>query len=103
MDSLKDASNDLLAIFLPDGGTGTTKIRIGMAPFDAGVNAGSYASSVSGWTSDTCIYERLNAAYDGTDEFPSGISRLKSKADISGAKTARTLPKLFRSPLTSLS
>ncbi|MEQ1650653.1 MAG: TadE/TadG family type IV pilus assembly protein, partial [Hyphomicrobiaceae bacterium] len=96
--SLKEASNDLFDILLPDGGTGTTKVRIGLAPFDAGVNLGSYASAVSGGSSTSCVYERKSASYDTTDDAPIGFASFKSKADLSGAQNCPTNAKLV--PLT---
>ena len=44
---LKLATKDLVDILIPDTPTGQ-KVRIGYAPFAAGVNAGSYASAVNG-------------------------------------------------------
>lgn len=82
IDSLKDATRDLIDILLPEGGTGTTKIRIGLAPFAAGVNVGSYASKVTGSSTNACAYERNSNAYEGTDDAPGGAARLKSRTDL---------------------
>jgi Flp pilus assembly protein TadG len=81
---LKLAVNDLLDIMLPDEGT-TNKVRIGLAPFSAGVNAGTYASAVSeGRSRDGCVYERRNLA-DQTSEAPAtGSKSFKVREDLSG-------------------
>ncbi len=60
---LKLASKDLINILLPDGGS-TNKVRIGLAPYAAGVNAGSYARTVTGGASGGCVHER-----GGTERF----------------------------------
>lgn len=81
---LKFAVNELLNIMLPDEGT-TNKVRIGLAPFSAGVNAGTYASAVSeGRSRDGCVYERRNLA-DQTSEAPAiGSKSFKVREDLSG-------------------
>ncbi len=82
--SLKSATNNLLDILLPAGGTGTTKIRVGIAPFSAGVNAGSYASVVAGATAPgNCVYERRSTSANASDDAPSGIDSLKTLNDLS--------------------
>jgi Flp pilus assembly protein TadG len=82
---LKVASNDLIDILLPAGGT-PNKVRIGLAPFAAGVNAGQYAKAVSNNRagSDGCVYERSTSANDLTEVAPFGADRLKARADLSG-------------------
>jgi Flp pilus assembly protein TadG len=83
IDSLKVASANLLDILLPTGGTGTTKVRVGLAPFAAGVNAGSFASSVtSGSAPGNCVYERRTSFADTTDDAPTGSDSLKSLNDL---------------------
>jgi Flp pilus assembly protein TadG len=63
LDALKTATNNLIDIILPPGGT-LNKARIGLAPFTEGVNAGTYASTVSGGasTSTGCVFESPNIA-----------------------------------------
>ena len=83
IDSLKVATTNLLNILLPDGGTGTTKVRVGIAPFSAGVNAGSYAKSVAGGSAPgNCVYERKTSFADTTDDAPIGGEALKTKNDL---------------------
>lgn len=81
---LKLAVRDLLDIMLPDEGT-PNKVRVGLAPFSAGVNAGPYAAAVTdGRASDGCVYERRNLA-DQPSEAPAvGPLSLKARSDLSG-------------------
>lgn len=81
---LKVAVSDLLDIMLPDGGT-TNRVRIGLAPFSAGVNAGPYAAAVTeGRSTDGCVYERRTFA-DQTSEAPAtGALSLKARSDLTG-------------------
>ncbi len=64
---LKLAAKDLVDILLPEsGGKGVNKIRIGLVPYSQGVNAGTYASTVTDGASAKCATERTtgNAAND---------------------------------------
>lgn len=81
---LKVAVNELLEVMFPNAGT-PNKVRVALAPFSAGVNAGSYARSVSGDRSrDGCVYERRNLA-DQTSEAPAiGARSLKARSDLTG-------------------
>ena len=77
IDALKAATDDLLNILLPDGGT-PNKVRVGVAPFSAGVNAGSYARDVTGLSSPPpCTIEREGIEPEG-DQAPSTNNYLKS-------------------------
>lgn len=84
--ALKQATKDLVDILIPDDATllNGQSVRIGYAPYDAGVNAGSYASAVNGGVSapNNCVYERANTSYQDTDNFPAGASVLKTKLDL---------------------
>lgn len=81
---LKVAVSDLLDIMLPDEGT-TNKVRVGLAPFSAGVNAGPYAASVSGGRSrDGCVYERMNLSDQASEAPATGSRALKVRADLTG-------------------
>jgi Flp pilus assembly protein TadG len=96
IDSLKVASANLLDILLPTGGTGTTKVRVGLAPFAAGVNAGSFASSVTtGAVPGNCVYERRSSFADTTDDAPIGADSLKTLNDLGrGAQPCPTGAKI---------
>ncbi|HKZ96800.1 MAG TPA: VWA domain-containing protein [Hyphomicrobiaceae bacterium] len=55
---LRTAAKDLVDILLPDGGT-PNRVRIGLAPYAASLNAGPYAGTVSGGASTGgCVHER---------------------------------------------
>jgi Flp pilus assembly protein TadG len=89
INDLKEAvagSGGLLDILLPNGGT-SNKVRIGLAPFASGVNAGAYALAVSnGRASDGCVYERRNLA-DQASEMPAlGALSLKAKGDLTSPR-----------------
>ncbi|MEO8650798.1 MAG: pilus assembly protein [Hyphomicrobiaceae bacterium] len=81
---LKLAVHDLLDIMLPDEGT-TNKVRVGLAPFSAGVNAGSYAAAVTdGRATDGCVYERRNLADQASDAPAVGALSLRARNDLTG-------------------
>ena len=83
---LKDAvagRNGLLDIMLPASGT-TNRVRIGYAPFTAGVNAGPYAMAVSDrMATDGCVYERHDLRDQPTDALPVGpVLALRAKSEV---------------------
>jgi Flp pilus assembly protein TadG len=81
---LKVAVSGLLDIMLPDEGT-PNKVRIGLAPFSAGVNAGPYAAAVTeGRSTDGCVYERRNLADQVSDAPATGVLSLKARSDLTG-------------------
>jgi hypothetical protein len=82
INDLKAATKDLIDILLPDSGT-PNSVRIGLAPFSAGVNAGSYASAVAGSAAPgNCVYERISTANETTDAYPSGSDRFRTRSDL---------------------
>ncbi len=96
---LKLATKDLVDILIPDDNSLTNgrKIRVGYAPYSAGVNAGSYAGSINGGVAapDSCVYERANLGYQDTENFPTGASVLKTRLDLPTANScsqAKVLP-----------
>ena len=84
--ALKQATKDLVDILIPDDTTllNGQNVRIGYAPYDAGVNAGSYASAMNGGVAapNNCVYERANTNHQDTDSFPRGASVLKTRLDL---------------------
>ncbi len=84
--ALKQATKDLVDILIPDDTTllNGQNVRIGYAPYDAGVNAGSFASAINGGVSapNNCVYERSNTNHQDTENYPSGASVLKTKLDL---------------------
>ncbi len=97
---LKNATRNLIDILLPDSPTGQ-KLRIGFAPFSAGVNAGTYLKAVDGNRSsvNSCVYERRAATNEKTDAAPAGSSdSFKIKSDLTGSVQA--CPSTALVPLT---
>lgn len=77
LDALKAASNDLFDILMPDAGA-PNKVRIALAPYSSGVNAGSYASLVTGGAApDGCTFER-EGSDQATEAAPASGSYLKA-------------------------
>ena len=85
LNDLKDAvagAGGLLDVLLPDSGT-TNTVRIGLAPFASGVNAGDYALAVSnGRATNGCVYERRNALDQPTEAPAIGLLSLKARVDL---------------------
>jgi Flp pilus assembly protein TadG len=99
LQDLKDATKLLVDTLIPDDPALLygQKVRIGYAPYDAGVNAGPYASSINGGAAapNNCVYERANTSYQSTENFPVGASVLKTKLDLPtarGCSNAQLLP-----------
>ncbi|MGD9670818.1 MAG: pilus assembly protein TadG-related protein [Hyphomicrobiaceae bacterium] len=78
LDALKTAAQDLFDILLPDGGT-PNKVRIALAPYSSGVNAGGYAPTVTGMISPSgnCTFER-ERTNETTDSAPASGNYLKA-------------------------
>jgi len=82
LQDLKTATKELIDVLLPDQ-PASQKVRIGLAPFSAGVNAGSFARAVNGnRASNGCTYERLDPIDELTDALPAGPDALKTTADL---------------------
>lgn len=101
LSDLKLAVVDLLDVVLPDEGT-TNKVRVGLAPFSAAVNAGPYAAAVTdGRSRDGCVYERRNLA-DQSSEAPAiGSKSLRARSDLSGRSIQTCPTNATIMPLTS--
>ena len=93
INDLKKATRNLLDILIPDAPTGQ-KVRVGFAPFSAGVNVGSYLKAVDGNRSspNTCTYERLTATNEKTDAAPFGKDAFKISADLPSAQSCPNAP-----------
>lgn len=65
---LRNAAKDLVDILLPDTPI-PNRVRIGLAPYAAGVNAGAYARRVTNGASTACVRER-GGAQAFTDALP---------------------------------
>ncbi|MCH9809222.1 MAG: hypothetical protein K0U74_15965 [Alphaproteobacteria bacterium] len=79
---LKVAAKDLIDILMPDSGQ-LNKVRIGLAPYAASVNAGSYANTVTGHSGGghTCVHER-GGAERFSDALPVGINKLGRRSSM---------------------
>lgn len=86
---LRSATKDLVDILLPDNPTGQ-KVRIGFAPFSAGVNVGALLKKVDGnrASANNCVYERRTATNEKTDVAPVGNDAFKIRSDLAGAVQA---------------
>lgn len=98
IDALKDATRNLLGILLPEGGV-TNKVRIGFAPYSAGVNLGSYAAEVTNnqHTAKNCVYDRSGPDAEKDTLYGPG-SYFKGKKDLGSANDC---PEQELIPLTS--
>lgn len=85
--ALKTATKNLVDVLLPDSQTGAAKVRIGYAPFSAGVNVGPYLKAVDGNRSsaDNCVYERRTSTNEKTDALPNGNDAFKIRSDLTGS------------------
>lgn len=90
---LRDAAKDLVDILLPDGGT-NNKVRIGLAPYAASVNAGGYARTVTNNASNKCVHERAGSEAF-TDAKPDGVTTYL------GYRPGLSCPSAKVEPLTS--
>jgi Flp pilus assembly protein TadG len=69
--SLKTAAKDLVDILISDSGQ-ANKVRIGLAPYSASVNAGQYAATTTaGLSTNGCVHER-GGSEAFTDAAPNG-------------------------------
>jgi hypothetical protein len=83
LDALKLATKDFIDVLLPDAPT-AQKVRIGLAPFDAGVNAGPYLQKVNGNRSSAanCTYDRSSPTNQTTDDIPTGVDAMLISEDV---------------------
>jgi Flp pilus assembly protein TadG len=92
IDDLRAAARDLVDILLPRDKASTNKVRIALAPFSAGVNAGAYVRAATNRSgSDSCAFER-DGADQVTDEAPAGGRYLKIAGDPGVASTRNNCP-----------
>ena len=92
IDDLKAAALDLVDILLPANRTNMNTVRIALAPFGAGVNAGAYAHMTTGNRGgDNCAFER-DGADRATDAPPGNGTYLKVAGDPGVAATRNNCP-----------
>lgn len=97
---LRIATADLIDTLMPSTPVAGRSLRIGIAPFSSGVNAGSYLRAVDGNRNSmtSCVYERETPSYQITDAAPTALGALKIKADLSPG--AQDCPAASVLPLT---
>jgi Flp pilus assembly protein TadG len=102
---LKSAANTLVDILIPESGA-TSTVRIGLAPYAAAINLGSYADDASNNASiDGCVWERTGGeAY--TDTAPQAGAYFNAGAvpkdvDPTEGVSNYSCPKAKLLPLTS--
>ena len=102
---LKSAARTLVDILIPVDGS-ANNIRIGLAPYAAAINLGSYAGDVSNNAStDGCVWERTGSeAY--TDAAPEAGAYFNSGAtpadiDATEGRSSYSCPRAELMPLTS--
>jgi Flp pilus assembly protein TadG len=66
IDALRRASTKLVEIMLPDEGT-PNKVRVALAPYSSGVNAGMYAAAATGTGVSNCTFEREGGDIAGNE------------------------------------
>jgi Flp pilus assembly protein TadG len=109
IDTLKSAVETFANLMLPDTPVYGQKVRIGLAPYSAAINLGSYASAAANnRSSDGCVTERTNSARY-SDESPASGGYFKVAADNARdidptegnvGSVAYTCPKAVLQPLT---
>lgn len=104
LDALKAATKDLVDILIPSSST-AQKVRVGFAPFSAGVNPGSYLADVNGNRSSSrnCVYERISSTNEATDNAPVGSDAYKIREDITPppGRSVQSCPSSVVIPLTN--
>jgi Flp pilus assembly protein TadG len=81
IEDLRTAASDMVDILMPANKTSSNKVRIALAPFAAGVNAGAYAlPATNKRASDTCVFER-DGTNQATDAAPGAGDYLKVAGD----------------------
>jgi Flp pilus assembly protein TadG len=83
VEALKTATEEFINILIPDAPT-PYKVRIGLAPFADGVNAGAFLKDVDGnrFAADGCTFERSSPSNQSTDNDPTGSDALKITTDV---------------------
>lgn len=91
IDDLKVAANDLVDILLPSSKK-ANKVRVALAPFAAGVNAGPFAALVTdNRSTDSCVFER-DGSEQATDASPGSGNFLKAAGDRGVSRSRNNCP-----------
>ncbi len=104
IDDLKVATKQLVDALIPTTAT-AQKVRVGFAPFSAGINVGPYLRDVNGnrSSSSNCVYERSSPTNAATDAVPTGTDAFKSVEDLTPppGRRVQSCPTSEIIPLTS--
>lgn len=104
LDDLKEATGKLVDVLIPSTTT-SQKVRVGFAPFSAGVNVGAYLRDVDGnrTSSRNCVYERISNTNAATDAPPIGTDAYKIREDITPppGRSVQDCPNAEIIPLTN--
>jgi Flp pilus assembly protein TadG len=92
IEDLREAAGDMVDILMPANKSNGNKVRVALAPFAAGVNAGSYARAATNRRAqDACVFER-DGADQSTDRAPGAGSYLKVAGDRGVTDTRNNCP-----------
>lgn len=84
IDSLKTAFSKFADLMLPANPVSGQKVRLGLAPYDAGINLGAYANVATGGASPNgCVAERDAPAYVYSDAAPGGLANFRHAPGMS--------------------
>jgi Flp pilus assembly protein TadG len=82
IEALKTAFEKFAKLMLPDTPTPGQKVRLGLAPYSASINLGTYANAASGGASaDNCVTERTAVASLNSDLAPGGLDVFRVASD----------------------
>lgn len=97
IDALRRASTNLVDTLLKDEGR-PNKVRVALAPYSSGVNAGDYVAAVTGSSASPCTFER-EAGDDTSMSVPEAGTFLKTNGST-GIASRATCPGARIIPLT---
>ena len=102
IDALKTAFGKFADRIIPDQENAAQKVRIGLAPYSASINLGSYAAVASANKStDGCVSERKSGAFgDGTDPFLVKADGINDVDPTEGLGSKFTCPQAALMPLS---
>jgi hypothetical protein len=100
---LRTAAAGLVDTLFASVPAGSDRVKIGLAPFASGVNAGAYAGAVSAGKSAKCVMERVDATKDGTDvSAKTAPLKTASSCPSSAIVPLSTDPKALKSAIAKL-
>jgi Flp pilus assembly protein TadG len=92
IEDLKSAATDLVDILLPTTKINSNRVRVALAPFAAGVNAGTFAKAATdNRSTDGCVFER-DGSERATDTAPGSGAYLKIAGDAGVSSNRNNCP-----------